>query len=691
METATTPKKGKSRFSKALPSPPAFLLKKTLPPSPLPARKPLPSPKQTEQALPPRTTSANAAAKPLDSPLPPVPINTRAAAPPPPPMTITRRPVAATSSLSPTSSDLPLASPDDSPLSSLLSAYSDSNRSSELTQVSSDHDDSHDARPVNGGTPQDSYPANAPEISSPKLDELFFAPLSIHPADDNLIRGNGSSIQQGQSGGRQEQETPGQLPPPPTKESGQDGRQTSPTHQPNQTSESTSTSQAQSQSTTQPQIWRRRSLTTEQNIAVTELNLATSHGSTAPPTSLITKAAPGPPPKDAAQLRPGQPIDASNKSPLPPLTPNAGLPGRNIRPVGSRQQLVGESADSMGQKASRVKNTLKKAGPESDRGTVHERESQSNNALPSFAVHPAKDKTPVQPVQQRLPTPEYDSGDLLKSPIVETIVSPVSPASSPDLPSQRRQQPGVPADKPLPSPATGALGLYPGSSLSNQTGGNPLNQKPSQQGLASRPPVGLPTSPAANRSGPSPAPNQFPARTTSKAQTEGVAQPVERSRTLSETGSIETVKPHVRDFAISFDTKPLAEEPREEYTTNPGALRFPRAWAKQIPEGTVFKPVPISEKHHRCITKHQLMHQCRNTYYPLACQACGLKDNSWRYTCSSCNLRICKSCHTNLRKMGGNLRALKNHRDTVLVEEEDSEKSGLVASPASTVKAKLYS
>jgi hypothetical protein len=41
--------------------------------------------------------------------------------------------------------------------------------------------------------------------------------------------------------------------------------------------------------------------------------------------------------------------------------------------------------------------------------------------------------------------------------------------------------------------------------------------------------------------------------------------------------------------------------------------------------------------------------------------------------------------------MGGNLRALQEHNDTVLVEEENPRKAGLVASPASTVKAKLYS
>jgi hypothetical protein len=46
--------------------------------------------------------------------------------------------------------------------------------------------------------------------------------------------------------------------------------------------------------------------------------------------------------------------------------------------------------------------------------------------------------------------------------------------------------------------------------------------------------------------------------------------------------------------------------------------------------------------------------------------------------------------------VGGDLRALKEHNDTVLVEQsgefddDNTKKEGLVASPASTVKATLY-
>lgn len=687
MEAATTPKKGKSRFSKALPSPPSFFQKKSLPPAPLPSRKPVPSPVSVS-SLPPRTSSANSTTKPLESPLPPVPSSAKTS----PPMTITRRPVAGGD---PKDSTLSPPSPSDSPLSSLLSSYSDSNRSSDSTQLSTNGA----TTPVNN-TQQDTYPAIATlEDSgkiSPRLDELFFTPLTINSTDDLIKGSNGAGIPE-RSGGLL-QEAAKQLPPPPVKESELEPAQRqrmSPAYRPNQASAPTAQPQPaiidSPQAEPQSQIWGRRSLKSEKNLAVTELKLVSSHGSTGS-TSSTSEAPPGPPPKDQkglSQLHPHNSSETSSTSPASncnplPLTPNAAFPGRNIRPVAPRQQSGEDNTDTMGQEASRLKASLKKGGAKGDNGEnvkpVKHKENQAS--LPSFAVHPASNNAPAP--LNRLPTPEYDSNDLLKSPIVETIVSPVSPASSPDIPSDRRQLPVAPHEKPLPPPARSA------PSHSQKT-------LPSQ-GLGVRSPAGLPSNPAASRSasGAPQTPNQFPARTTSKLQEpRTISQPVQKGRTLSETESVETVKPHIRDFAFSENVgKPLAEEPREnEFTDNPGAQRFPRAWGKQISEGMVFQPVPISARHHNCITKHRLMHQCRNTFYPLACQACGLKDSSWRFTCSSCNLRICKSCRTSLRKVGGSLHGLRQHNDTVLVEqsgefdEEDAKNRDLAASPASTVKA----
>jgi len=140
---------------------------------------------------------------------------------------------------------------------------------------------------------------------------------------------------------------------------------------------------------------------------------------------------------------------------------------------------------------------------------------------------------------------------------------------------------------------------------------------------------------------------------------------------VSEVGSIETIKaPRQEQFFPTAETRSVKEEAREDdNTSHPGAERFPRGWARETPKDTVFQPVPISDKHHRCMNRHQIMHQVRNTYYPLACQACNLKDISWRYVCGSCNVRICKSCRMSLRKFNGDLHALMKHNDTVIVEQ----------------------
>jgi len=688
METPTlpTPKTGKSRFSKALPAPPSFLKAlKGLPSSPQPskthlppARKPLPPVSGGLPTLPPKesslspTSPSSTMAKPLDSPLPPVPLSsTKPSAPLP---SIPRRPVVAGSP--------GLSSADDSPLSSLLSAYTDSNRSSDSTHLSS-QDGATAASSAQGSyqaSPKlDSSPFTA-AASSPKLDELFFAPLSIQPTGDNGTRNpeqSGRTQQTAESDSKQ-------LPLPPFKDFDV-GTQSQPTagnsHPPVLT---------QTASQPSPQIWRRRSLKAEKNLAVTELKLVSSNGSTTS-TSTSSVPAPQPPPKEPSptSLQPHDPkssagASAPSRSPLP--TPHAAFPGRNIRPVGSRQQLVEDGPDSMGQEASRLKNTLKKAD-RSESGAARQQNSPSppRRASPPNGTSHSKNTSISSPV--RLPTPEYDTDDF-RGPIVGTIVSPVSPASSPELPSEPRPQRLVQETK----------DVRPVESSNN------LAPKTSPQGLSVRSPVGLPSSPAASRTGPTPSQSQFPARTTSKAPVSSpvdeqkpasVSTPLQKGRTVSEVGSIETIKaPRQEQFLPAVGIKQTREEGQEDDTTDhPGAKRFPRAWKPEVPKDTVFQAPPISEKHHRCMMRHRIMHEVRNTHYPLACQACSLKDVSWRYVCSCCNLRICKSCRVCLRKQNGDLRALLQHTDSVIVEQStelefDHEEAAIQSGKASAAQQK---
>lgn len=733
METATlpSPKTGKSRFSKALPAPPAFLKAfRGLPSSPQPskshlppARKPLPTLASGPPSLPPKEnlpsplSPSNTMAKPLDSPLPPVPLNS--AKPSAPPPTIQRRPVAAGSP--------GLPSPDDSPLSSLLSAYTDSNRSSDSTHVSSNGvvtrassaQESYQPSPTHDSSPF------AAAASSPKLDELFFTPLSVQSGENN-----GSQNQErGEKTQQTAESSKKQLPLPPFRDfdvgthkqpsgghplSAGDSHSTYPTQgAPESSPEATNTQSPQSQ----PQIWRRRSLKAEKNLAVAELKLISSNGST---TSSSSVPAPEPPPKEPSPtlLQPQNSTSAPGaaaptRSPLP-LNPNAAFPGRNIRPVASRQQLIDNGNAGMGQEVSRVKNTLKKAGRGEDASVAQQTSPPSppHRESPPSATNHSKNASIPSPL--RLPTPEYDT-DEFKGPIVETIVSPVSPASSPELLSEprARQQRPVQETNDL-GPVKDNSSFSPPSQITgNQESSHTLAPKPSVQGFGARSPVGLPSNPASSRNGAAQTSSPFPARTTSKAATSSVgasdlktenvkpapvSTSVQKARTVSEVGSIETIKAARQEqFSPAPATRLLKEEPREDDTTShPGAERFPRGWERDIPKDTIFQPVPISEKHHRCINKHQVMHQVRNTYYPLACQACSLKDVSWRYVCASCNLRICKSCRMSLRKVNGDLRALRQHNDTVIVEqstelEYDHEEATIQNDKASAAQRKASS
>ena len=96
-------------------------------------------------------------------------------------------------------------------------------------------------------------------------------------------------------------------------------------------------------------------------------------------------------------------------------------------------------------------------------------------------------------------------------------------------------------------------------------------------------------------------------------------------------------------------------------------------WWDPFPEGTIFDAPPIVDRNLRCLSGHRIMVQSRNTHYPLACQACHVKDTSIRYTCGSCWLRTCSTCRNNLYKFSGNLRALMEHNEAVLVERLDEE------------------
>ncbi|KAH8837296.1 hypothetical protein MCOR27_009007 [Pyricularia oryzae] len=220
---------------------------------------------------------------------------------------------------------------------------------------------------------------------------------------------------------------------------------------------------------TQPpaEIWKRRSDKTDKPIGVSELKLTATNGSTSAPkinTQPVQSISTAKSPHNPEYLQqPGTNLsapDAKLKSPQPPRS--GGLPGRNIRPNapaetstqnGSRVPTV--ASDTLSKIGTNGSAKLVDGTPAEDKKenvTVQSQQDDAVRHLPDYhsqkqSQQKAQSQPPIQSPDagiRRLPTPDYEQHDV-KSPIVEHVVSPVSPASSPDLISSYLDE-----KKPLP-------------------------------------------------------------------------------------------------------------------------------------------------------------------------------------------------------------------------------------------------
>ena len=629
--------------------------------------------------------------KPLNSPLPPVPLRSE-----PTTTLITRRPVAGGS----------LPSPSDSaPLSSVLSAYS--NRSSDSTMGSS-----------TDGTTMSAH--NSFLHTSPKqgngggkasYDELFLPPISPLVMDNYVHSPEPTGLWKDRG-----QPPP---PPPPKNSSAHDQRPQTPPDVPGQSMHA-APSLAQTPPS-KPQIWRRRSPKVDKDLAVSELKLVSSHGSTAlstlPPSHSPASTSDSDPRREHFHLEQSEPAATTRVQPRP--SPNAAFPGRNIRPVASRQRMSPQTPESMDQEASNLKLVDENASPTKD---------GSEMTVPSFPGIPNRKQSAPDvkrpPHVTRLPTPEYCHDDV-RSPIMETVISPVSPTSSPE-PLDETKLITTPKDV-RPIHLSVAKEIRPVKSmpiLGLDTNGLTLKAKPSSPaGLTVRSPIGLPSSPAPSR-GLTPNQSRFPARTSSKPAEDqgpsavvserelavdraesravefqvpdeaGNARSVGLSQTQSASAAVsETVTPSTK--ADSRDNADLArpeslasEDPKTESVSTPTSDSFPIGWGEPIPEGNIFDAPPIIERNFRCLANHRIMVQSRNTFYPLACQACHVKDTSIRFTCGTCWLRTCMTCRNNLYRFNNDLQALMKHNEAVLVEHvEEAQDEDKIEGPVSRISA----
>ncbi|KAL2256243.1 hypothetical protein VTK26DRAFT_1939 [Humicola hyalothermophila] len=725
--TLKPPKTGRSRFSKALPEPPSLptfefeqsylspqsaslspsASEKALPrlqPEPEAPLPPLPPPKglgegpglgislekEWDRATIMTTTTT---VKPLDSPLPPLP-------PAPKPMSIPRRPVPArVVSPPPSAAPVPVAPPAPTPapalvppptlgspnpplspvgsISSLLSAYSnhtadaDPTPRSSLSNSTKDVASSRQANSVvspNPVTQHSSTSSDGPSQPSPRPPPEQHAPT------------HGTN-------GRPSLERPltDFPPPPPLKDARRpqtptslqsDGAQAHITGQMGSPSKNTSPQQ--------DQLWRRRSLKADKNFAVPDLKLVSSHGSTAAsaqnsslsgPGSSLSQPLPTAPPTHPETLEPTKTLPAP-----PPRSADAGLPGRDIRPVPVSDRAAPQKEASMGQEASRIKGKLgSERRRESDgeaKASAPEVQGTTHSATTTTPTSVASVPTVSQPSSSQLPTPEYGT-DGVKSPLLTTAVSPLSPASTSELTSTVPRKPVGPVENQLrpakSTPSLAAEARNPGLTAQSAIG-LPKSPRPDRgTGQTSVPP---PTSrngedtplnlavPRRDATSFSDSPNSQ-----SRDAHQRHSPHEEAKKSVSEAGSVETVKPaqpsRRPDYyqgAIEEQTLlPLREPDPDQATTtdNPGAALFPRNWYTPRPADEILDPRPLTDIQFRCLTNHRYMTANRQRTNPIGCRTCGHKDrNAEAYICSSCYLNVCSGCTGLLRRHRGDLRAV---------------------------------
>ncbi|KAH8175805.1 hypothetical protein LIA77_04223 [Sarocladium implicatum] len=443
-------------------------------------------------------------------------------------------------------------------------------------------------------------------------------------------------------------------PPPPAKDAGWDGYSSS-----SVPASQLSRVDLPAQSPPRPQIWRRRSVSKSKDLP--PLNLHASHGSTA------SDDLPQPPPKvesETASVRTQSTTETIK--PTAPVTskplPTVGLPGRNVRPQQPAHKET-RTADAAVPGVSNPTQTSEKPQP-------------SGNW--------SGGQNPGRPVAERPPTPEYQKEDVKVS-TLETFVSPVSPASTPEpgngavLPVSKDPSPtfGTKPQKQLPRIDTGSISrkavASPSTSDLQATRSVPnLRPGPPSPPTAPLPPLtsATPTSAASRSRRPSDAASNrgreshdtssFPPRVAS-VKPENRLQIATPQSVLHQSPSgndPRLVRSNSGNMLYRGRDGTLYPEMKEAGEPDAQASYFPTRSEGRIPEGTILPAPPLRKSHFVCYQKHRSMGRRINRSYPLACQTCEKADVEDRWVCTFCQLRVCAPCLEKFNTKGRDLEQL---------------------------------
>ncbi|POS78141.1 hypothetical protein DHEL01_v203448 [Diaporthe helianthi] len=672
-----------TRYTKDLPDPPPSSVRNTqavlvlsVNRDSLVSSRPPPPPKDTAAK---KTSSTMAAAKLSESPLPPLPGLTRMNSPP---VVIRRKPVGngavgnkAQSPPHPQPTQAGNVSPVES-LSSIFSAYGTEDSSATR------HSEDTTATAYSVMEPSPPNPKVLPKDTlggaSTKLD--LVSPLYLPTPVSSEIKSNAPHPQHGAA---PETHRDGRPPTPPTKEIHWPVTPKSSKALVSVPSEQAKISSPMaSQSPSQPQLWRRRSLKSDKPLAVPQLKLTSSHGSTA-----ASAQEAGALLQDIPSLpKPRLPF-AGSALDSPILKGFQSFPGRNIRPSPSNKTLPRNPRPEIME--------IPKSREDQDGFSQYAQEVEDGYKASSSSTAPN-----LSPHTQRPPTPEYGHDESpihgsfpsMRSPA--SPASPVSPVSPVTPPTEGRPLSIIPEDiiRAVAAPAPAAL----------PPAGPLPSLPPRSSSRASGPRLGLPRSPAPpGRSSPGASPPSAnspavtppavvsPADASSKATATSSEPPASVAKVaallshghvkppgsnpipsiaISDDGDASTTK-----AAPSFHAQPDHESAKEKQQqlapssktgpvdavvpTSPGEADYlPAAeYSRLFFPGDIIPAPPIKASQLDCLTAHSRFVASKNEHHPVACMTCKVEDNGVRFSCSHCRVRICGGCREALVSNGRDL------------------------------------
>ncbi|KAJ0372021.1 hypothetical protein COL26b_009397 [Colletotrichum chrysophilum] len=300
-----------------------------------------------------------------------------------------------------------------------------------------------------------------------------------------------------------------------------------------------------------------------------------------------------------------------------------------------------EPTEEMGQEASRLREKVS-----------HVRGQNQTNGANVGASH---SDTALSP-SQRLPTPDYEKEDV-KAPVVDTVVSPISPASSPEpAAAEQNQQPQQPV--PRKAVTTDRNNVHNAKSLPQMRVDPPTTNSEAPPTIT-RDFAVSPISPEAQQ-------GQFPARNSSNQQQQQPPQQQQRGQWL----------PAAREYAaqggdMRRDQRP-GQEPveyreikeQQDMPADPRASFFPITTPEPPSPSIVYSARPIKDSMFDCYARHRTVDRTRNRNYALSCQTCGKADTEDRFKCQWCYVRMCASCLTVFNRNGRDLRQLLAHLES---------------------------